>query len=186
MRKAQQEAKGAPKAKARRRRVQARREEDRTVADGKDSAWLAGSPSPPPLHTPLALPLRLGSLGLRDPLGGWSARATIRARDSTKVFFIRAPQSSGSCRNKKEIDSFELVFNCSGKFVIRENSDCVQKPGMLIATGKPESRVARNSKSDAASSSQVKLQDAYLGGLTEKVAGKLVATYENQVLWEIL
>ena len=34
-------------AQGRRRRVQARREEDGTVADGKDSAWLAGSPPLP-------------------------------------------------------------------------------------------------------------------------------------------
>ena len=40
-------------------------------------------------------------------------------------------------------------------------------PGKLTATGKPESRMRRNSKSDAASSSQVRLQDAYLGGLMD-------------------
>ena len=50
---------------------------------------------------------------------------------------------------------------------------------ILTATGKPESRMRRNSKSDAASSSQVKLQDAYLGGLMDKATGKLVATKEE-------
>ena len=39
-----------------------------------------------------------------------------------------------------------------------------KSPGVLIATGKRESRMRRNSKPDAASSSQVQLQDAYLGG----------------------
>ena len=59
-----------------------------------------------------------------------------------------------------------------------------KSPVKLMASGKPESRVRRNSKPDAASSSQVKLQDAYLGGLMEKIAEKPVATDANQVLWE--
>ena len=50
---------------------------------------------------------------------------------------------------------------------------------VLIATVKPESRTRRNSKSDAASGSQVKLQDAYLGGLMDKATEKLVATEEE-------
>ena len=48
--------------------------------------------------------------------------------------------------------------------------------GKLRASGKPESRVRRNSKPDAASSSQVKLHDAYLGGLMVEVGGKPAAT----------
>ena len=59
-----------------------------------------------------------------------------------------------------------------------------ESPVKLIASGKSESRVRGNSKPDTASSSQVKLQDAYLGGLLDKVAGKPVVTEENQVLWE--
>ena len=39
-----------------------------------------------------------------------------------------------------------------------------KSPGILTATGKPESRMRRNAKSDAASSSQARLQDAYLAG----------------------
>ena len=54
----------------------------------------------------------------------------------------------------------------------------------LMAAGQPASRTRRNLKSDAASSSQVRLQDTYLGGLLDKVAGKPVATDEHQVLWE--
>ena len=49
-------------------------------------------------------------------------------------------------------------------------------PVILIATVKPESRMRRNSKSDAASSSQVRLQDAYLGGLMYTATGKLIAS----------
>ena len=52
-------------------------------------------------------------------------------------------------------------------------------PGELIASGKPESKVRRNSKPDAASRSQVKLQDAYLGGVMDKAMEKLVATDEE-------
>ena len=48
-----------------------------------------------------------------------------------------------------------------------KSSIASQGPGILIATVKPESRMRRNSKSDAASSSQVRLQDAYLGGLMD-------------------
>ena len=59
-----------------------------------------------------------------------------------------------------------------------------KSPEKLVASGKRESRMRRNSKSDAASSSQVKLQDAYLGGLMDRVAGKPGPTDESQVLWE--
>ena len=54
-----------------------------------------------------------------------------------------------------------------------------KSPGILIAMGKPESRMRRNSKSDATSSSQVRLQDAYFGGLMDTATGKLVATKEE-------
>ena len=54
-----------------------------------------------------------------------------------------------------------------------------KSPEILVATGKPESRTRRNSKSDAASSSQVRLQDAYLGRLMDTAAGTLVATGEE-------
>ena len=37
----------------------------------------------------------------------------------------------------------------------------------------------RNSKSDAASCSQARLQDAYLGGLMDTATGKPVAPYEE-------
>ena len=54
-----------------------------------------------------------------------------------------------------------------------------KSPGIFTATGKPESRMRRNSKPDAASSSQVKLQDAYLGGLMDKAMVKPVATKDE-------
>ena len=54
-----------------------------------------------------------------------------------------------------------------------------KSPGMLTASWKPESRMRRNSKSDTASSSQVRLQDAYLGGSMDTATGKLFATKEE-------
>ena len=54
-----------------------------------------------------------------------------------------------------------------------------KSPEILIATVKLESRMRRNSKSDAASSSQVRLQDAYLGGLMDTATEKPVAIKEE-------
>ena len=54
-----------------------------------------------------------------------------------------------------------------------------------MAAGKLASRMRRNSKNDEAPRFQVKLKNAYHGGLMNKVAEKLVATEENQVLWEL-
>ena len=50
--------------------------------------------------------------------------------------------------------------------------------GILKATEKPESKMKRNSKSDAASTVQVPLQDGHLGGLMDKATDKRVATEE--------
>ena len=78
----------------------------------------------------------------------------------------------------------EPGFNCLDEFFISEPSDCIQRPGKLVASGRPESKVGRNSKPDAASSSQGRLNDAYLGGLMVEVAGKASATDKSQELWE--
>ena len=49
-----------------------------------------------------------------------------------------------------------------------------ESPGMPIALGKPDSRMSIEPNSfDAASTSQVRLKDAYLGGLMEKQRGDL-------------
>ena len=50
-----------------------------------------------------------------------------------------------------------------------------KSPGILIAQGKPECRTRGNSES-AASSSQARLKDAYLGGVMDTATGKLGAT----------
>ena len=51
---------------------------------------------------------------------------------------------------------------------------------VLRVSGKPEARERRNSKPDAASSSQGRLKDAHLGGLIDRVAGKPAATDKSQ------
>ena len=50
-----------------------------------------------------------------------------------------------------------------------------KSPGILTATGKLESGMRRNSRPDAASSSQARLQDGYLGGLMATATVKPVA-----------
>ena len=57
-------------------------------------------------------------------------------------------------------------------------------PGKIMAAGKPASRTRRNSRLDEAPRSQVKLKDAFLGGLMDESSGILVATEDKQVLWE--
>ena len=55
-----------------------------------------------------------------------------------------------------------------------------KSPGILKAsTGKTWREGKKNSKSDAASSSHVRLQDAYFGGLMDTATGKPVATKEE-------
>ena len=93
-----------------------------------------------------------------------------------------AKMRSKNC-GKIKIYSDEPVFTCSDKVLIRKSPIASNSPGKLIASGKPESRVRRNSKSDAASGSQVRLQDAYFGGLMDTATGKLVATKEGQEMW---
>ena len=51
--------------------------------------------------------------------------------------------------------------------------------GILTAQEKPESRMRGNSESGAASSSQARLKDAYLGGLMDTATVKPVATKEE-------
>ena len=79
-----------------------------------------------------------------------------------------------------------LTSICVDKFLIREPPACVEEPGdtLKASTGKPDARARRNSKPYAASSSQARLKDAYLGGLMVEVAAKLAATDKSQEFWE--
>ena len=58
-----------------------------------------------------------------------------------------------------------------------------KRPGLFKAsTGFPDARARRNSKPDAASSSQGRLKDAYLGGLMVEVAEKPAATDKSGIM----
>ena len=72
------------------------------------------------------------------------------------------------------LSSHVLTSSSSAKSPIASKS-----PGILIAAGKPESKTRRNSKSDAASSSQARLKDAYFGELMDTATRKPVATKEE-------
>ena len=61
-----------------------------------------------------------------------------------------------------------------------------ESPGILRVSGKPDARERRNSKTDAAWSSQGRLQDAYPCGLMDRVAGKPGAPDKSQESWEFL
>ena len=87
----------------------------------------------------------------------------------------------GGCRNRREKEELwqnrnQQRWTCLHMFRqvphSQKSSIASTSPGMLIATGKLESGMRRNSKSDAASSSQVRLQDAYLGGLMDTATNK--------------
>ena len=70
---------------------------------------------------------------------------------------------------KSRPSSGESIFFYCDKFLHRIESDCISKSGVRIASGKPDSRMSIEPSSiDAASTSQVRLKDAHLGGLTEK------------------
>ena len=86
-----------------------------------------------------------------------------------KVLQHDGEKDAGAKRRRKkcgkiEIYSDEPVFSCSDKFLIRKKSDCIQKSRDTHSSGETESRMWRNSKSDAASSSQARLKEAYLRG----------------------
>ena len=82
-------------------------------------------------------------------------------------------------QNQKEEErvvskSRPAVMNMSSYFIATSSSAASspiasESPGMPIASGKPVSRMSVEPSSfDAASTSQVRLKDAYLGGLMEK------------------
>ena len=81
---------------------------------------------------------------------------------------------------KIEIYSDEPVFSCSDKVSSAKKYDCIQRSGDTHSYGETcEQDERKHSKSDAASSSQARLKDAYLGGLMDTATGKLVVTKEE-------
>ena len=79
-----------------------------------------------------------------------------------------------SRRTAMNLSSHVPTISSSAKSLIASKS-----PEILTATVELASRMTRNSKSDAASSSQVRLQAAHLGGLMDQATVKLVATEEE-------
>ena len=84
-------------------------------------------------------------------------------------------------QNQKEDERFvsksrPAVMNISS-FIVTSSSTASspiasERPGMPMASGKPDNKMSIESSSfDAASTSQVRLKDAYLGGLMEKQRG---------------
>ena len=76
-------------------------------------------------------------------------------------------RTKGRRKNCGKIKAYgdQLVFNCFGKFLRPRKIRLYQKArSKLIVSGEPDARRRRNSNPDAASSSQVRLQDAFLGG----------------------
>ena len=79
---------------------------------------------------------------------------------------------------KSKSTAMNFVFTCSGMSLNRENSDCIWKPrdtqsDRKLKAGWEEIRIP------TATSSQARLQDAYLGGLMDTATGELVATKEE-------
>ena len=99
----------------------------------------------------------------------------------SKKMAKRMPEQKGEERivaksktTAMNLSSHVLASSSSAKSPIASKSS-----GILLASGKLESRMRRNSKSDEASSSQVGVQDAHLGGLMDTVTVKLVAKNEE-------
>ena len=93
----------------------------------------------------------------------------------------RMQEQKGKERSLAKSESTAMILS----YHVPTSSSSAKSPmaseslGILIATGKTESRMRGTSESDAASRSQARLQDAYLGGLMDTATGKLVATKEE-------
>ena len=98
-------------------------------------------------------------------------RSTCCAKNSsliscTKTMATRMQEQKGEERSvaKSKSTATNLSSHVPTSSSSAKSPIASKGPGILIATRKPESTMRRNSKSDAASSSQARLQDAYLGG----------------------
>ena len=108
----------------------------------------------------------------------------------TKTMAKRVQEQKGEERivAKSNSAAMNLSSHVPTSYSSAKSPIASKSPGLLIATWKPERRMRRNSKSDAAPCSQVRLQDAHLGGLMETATEKLVATHEesgdvDQEMW---
>ena len=84
---------------------------------------------------------------------------------------------------KLKSTSMNLSFHVPTSSSSAKSPIASQSPGILIAQGKPESKMGGNSESDGASCSQARLKDAYFGGLMETPTEKLFVTKEES--WDV-
>ena len=100
---------------------------------------------------------------------------------SPKTMAKRIQEQKGEERSvaKSKPTAMNLSSTVSASSSSAKDPIASKGPGKLIASGKPDARERRNSKSDAGSSSQARLKDAYLGGLMDTATGKPVATKEE-------
>ena len=102
----------------------------------------------------------------------WEKLEKIPAWQPTKVR-NKKEEDTKSKRRRRRKSCVQAVMNISS-FMTSGSSAASspiasKSPGMPIASGKPDSRMSVEPSSfDAASTSQARLKDAYLGGLMEK------------------
>ena len=103
--------------------------------------------------------------------------AALRISAKTMAKRIQEQKEEDRIVAKSNLLAMNLTSNVSTSSSSVNHPIALKSPGILKASaGQPDARTRRNSKPDAASSSQGRLKDAYLGGLMVEVAEKLAAT----------
>ena len=80
----------------------------------------------------------------------------------------RIQEEKGRVVSKSRLAAMNLSSPIATSFSSASSPIASKSPGMPIASGKPDIRMGNSNSFDAASTFQVRLQDAYLGGLMEK------------------
>ena len=99
----------------------------------------------------------------------------------TKTMAKRLQEQKGEERIVAESNSTakNLSSHVPTSFSSAKSPIASKRPGILIATWKRERRMRSNSTSDAVPCSQVRVQDAYIGGLMDTATEKLGAAHEE-------
>ena len=88
---------------------------------------------------------------------------------STMAKRIQEQKEEERVVSKSRLTAMNLSSSITTSFSTASSPTASKSPVMLTASGKPDSRMSVEPNSfDAASTSQVRLKDAYLGGLKEK------------------
>ena len=90
---------------------------------------------------------------------------------STVAKRIQEQKEEGRVVSKSRPAAMNLSFPIATSSSSASSPIACKSPGMPIASVKPDSRMGNSNSFDAASTSQVRLQDAYLGGSMEKQLG---------------